>query len=251
MKRTHTTLIASAILLVATLTGCGNKQQIVFEGTLENGAGKVIYIEEMTPDSRLFIDSVTLDSKGHFRYKYDMPYKTFYNLHVSENDYVVVSPDYGETIEIAGDYNQLSKSYTLKGGRDSQLLWQLQDYSNQGAEVLSDIVATDSKNRQLLADGDMSQQEYDHEREITDSIYLAAFAMQQQYIVHFIEDNLGSLTTLIALYKPFNNRPLVDPANSFEFYEAILEGLQETMPDNPHTLHFKNMVERTRFQYVQ
>ena len=193
MKRTHTTLIASAILLVATLTGCGNKQQIVFEGTLENGAGKVIYIEEMTPDSRLFIDSVTLDSKGHFRFKYDMPYKTFYNLHVSEHDYVVVSPDYGETIEIAGDYNQLSKSYTLKGGRDSQLLWQLQDYSNQGAEVLSDIVATDSKNRQLLADGDMSQQEYDHEREVTDSIYLATFAEQQQYVVHFIEDNLGSV----------------------------------------------------------
>ena len=76
--------------------------------------------------------------------------------------------------------------------------------------------------------------------------YLATFAEQQQYVVHFIEDNLGSLTTLIALYKPFNNRPLVDPSNSFEFYEAILEALQETKPDNPHTLHFKNTTEHLR-----
>ena len=251
MKNRHTILFAILTVTTAALSSCGNKQQIVIQGTLADGAGKVIYIEEMTPDSRLFIDSITLDSKGRFRFRYDMPYKTFYNLHVSENDYVVLLPDYGEVIEITGDYNQLSKSYTLKGGMDSQLLWQLQDYSNQGAEVLSDIVATDNKNRQLLADGDMSQQEYDHEREVTDSIYLAAFAQQQQYIVHFIEDNLGSLTTLIALYKPFNNRPLIDPSDSFEFYEAVVEGLQEELPDNPHTLHFKNMVERTRFQYAQ
>ncbi|MBR3412410.1 MAG: DUF4369 domain-containing protein [Bacteroidales bacterium] len=248
MKKTH---LIPLLALIITLAACTGKNGIVIEGTLENGAGKVIYIEEMTPDSRLFIDSITLDSKGRFRFKYDMPYKTFYNLHVSENDYVVLLPDFGETIEVSGNYNGLSQSYSLRGGHDSQLLWQLQDYSNQGAEVLSDIVATDSKNRQLLADGDMSQQEYDHEREVTDSIYLATFAEQQQYVVHFIEDNLGNLSTLIALYKPFNNRPLINPADSFEFYEAVLEGLQETMPDNPHTLHFKNMVERTRFQYVQ
>ena len=79
----------------------------------------------------------------------------------------------------------------------------------------------------------------------------ATYAEQQQYVVHFIEDNLGSLTTLIALYKPFNNHPLIDPSNSFEFYEAVLEGLQEYQPDNPHPLHFKNMVERTRYQYAQ
>ena len=87
--------------------------------------------------------------------------------------------------------------------------------------------------------------------EITDSIYLDAFADQQHYVVNFIQDHLGSLTTLIALYKPFNNRPLINPADSFEFYEAVLEGLEESMPDNPHTLSFKNQVERTRFQYAQ
>ena len=66
-----------------------------------------------------------------------------------------------------------------------------------------------------------------------------------------IQDNLGSLATLIALYKPFNNRPLINPEDSFEFYEAVLEGLEESMPDNPHTLNFKNQVERTRFQYAR
>lgn len=251
MKKTHYLSLFSILSLTLLLASCGNKDEIVIEGTLENGANKTIYVEEMAPESRIFLDSVRLDSKGHFKYRYAMPYKTFINVHVSDADYIVLLPDLGEKTTIRGDYNALSTSYEINAGTESQLLWQLQDYSNQGVEVLKDIVATDSKNRQLLADGDMSQEEYDHEHDITDSIYAATYAEQQQYVVHFIEDNLGSLTTLIALYKPFNNHPLIDPSNSFEFYEAVLEGLQEYQPDNPHTLHFKNMVERTRYQYAQ
>ena len=241
-------IIAAAILL---LTACGSKNDIVIEGTLANGAGKTIYIEEMTPEARLFIDSVTLDSKGHFKFRYAMPYKTFYNVHVSEEDYVVLLPDFGEKIEMEGNYDSLSNTYRLKGAGDSQLLWQLHDYANHGSEVLRDIVATDKQNQQLLAEGKITEAEYTDARNITDSIYLAAFADQQHYVVNFIQDHLGSLTTLIALYKPFNNRPLINPADSFEFYEAVLEGLEESIPDNPHTLSFKNQVERTRFQYAQ
>ena len=246
----HFSLLSTLALLLL-LASCGNKDEIVIEGTLQNGANKVIYIEEMSPESRIFLDSVKLDSKGHFKFRYAMPYKTFINVHVSDVDYIVLLPDLGEKIVMHGDYNALSNSYELEGTGESQTLWQLQDYSNHGTEVLKDLVATDTKTRQLLADGDMSQEEYDHEHSLTDSLYLATFAEQQQYVVHFIEDNLGSLTTLIALYKPFNNRPLINPADSFEFYEAVLEGLQQDMPDNPHTLHFKNSVERLRYQYAQ
>ena len=241
-------ILAVATLLIAS---CGNKNDITIQGTLADGAGKVIYIEEMTPEARLFIDSITLDSKGHFKFRYTMPYKTFYNVHVSESDYIVLLPDMGETITIEGSYDSLSTTYHLNAGPESQLLWQLQDYSNDGSRALRDIVATDQHNQQLLADGQITNADYDAARQVTDSLYLAAFADQQHYVVDLIQNNLGSLATLIALYKPFNNRPLIDPEDSFEFYEAVLEGLEETMPDNPHTLNFKNQVERTRFQYAR
>ena len=247
MKRRILTAVATLLLLAS----CGNKDDIKIEGTLQGGAGKVIYIEEMTPDTRLFLDSITLDSKGHFKFRYAMPYKTFYNIHTSEADYVVVLPDMGETITLEGCYDSLSTTYRIKGGTDSQLLWQLQDYSNNGSRALQEIVAADQQNQQLLDDGKITEAQYSDARKVTDSLYLDAFADQQHYVVNFIEDNLGSLATLIALYKPFNNRPLINPKDSFEFYEAVLEGLQEYLPDNPHTLSFKNQVESTRFQYAR
>ena len=70
-------------------------------------------------------------------------------------------------------------------------------------------------------------------------------------MANFIDDNLGSLATLIALYKPFNNRPLIDPSTDFDFYLDVLNGLEQTLPDNPHTLNFKNEVERLRLHYAR
>ena len=241
-------LIIAALMLIAS---CGNKTKITIEGTLDNGANKVIYIEEMTPDSRLFIDSITLDKNGHFKFTYEMPYRTFYNVHASDADYIVLLPDFGETITLSGCYDSLSNTYTLQGNSESQKLWQLQDFANQGNYTLRDIVNTDRTNHELLTSGKISEKEYQTAHDMTDSIYLATFREQQKYVVDFVQDNLGSLVSLIALYKPFNNKALIDPKDSFEFYEAVLDGLEAQMPDNPHTLNFKNTVERIRFQYAR
>ena len=237
------------LLVFSFLVSCGNKEDIIIEGTLENGAGKVIFIEDITPETRMFQDSLTLDSKGHFKFRTQMPYKTFYNIHVSDEDYIVVLPDKGETITISGNYDSLSRTYHLQAGNESQLLWQLQDYTNDGNRQLRELVATDNYNREALAAGKITQKEFDKLHAQSDSVYLQIFSQQQQYVVNFIQNNLGSLTTLIALYKPFNNRPLINPEDSFEFYPAVLEGLEETMPDNPHTIYFRNEVERLRFYY--
>lgn len=251
MTKLKTTLFLSALLSLMLFAACGSKDQITIEGTLDNGAGKTIFIEEMSPDARIFLDSIKLDKKGHFKFTYDMPYKTFYNVHVTDDDYVVLLPDEGTHIDMSGSYDSLSMTYRIEGNEDSQLLWQLQDYTNNGTRALRELVATDRHNAQLLEQGEISQKDFDVAHAYTDSIYLATFAEQQQYVVRFIEDNLGSLATLIALYKPFNGRQLINPEDSFEFYEGVLEGLEVYLPENPHTLSFKNQVERTRFQYAR
>ena len=100
----------------------------------------------------------------------------------------------------------------------------------------------------LLFDEKITQEDVLRKKDETDSIYRLTFQEQQDYVCRFLEENKGSLSTLIALYKPFNNRLLIDTRdpNSIEWYDLVLEGLQERYPDNPHTLHFKNTTEHLR-----
>ena len=239
------------IFLIALLglmfTGCKH-DGFTIEGTLEGGENQTLWLEEIAPDGPMFIDSIHVDGKGHFKYHYNPPYRSLYNLHSSENNYIVTLPANGETLEVTGKWENLSLTYSIKGSRESILLWQLQQYTNDGSKILYALVDSVRRYDALLAEGAIDQKAYDELKKGTDSIYHAAFVEQQEYICRFVEENAGSLSTLIALYKPFNSRALIDPRDptSITYYDMVLEGLEKELPDNPHTLHFKNTTEHLR-----
>lgn len=236
---------ASFILLLA--TAC-KQDGFTIEGTLEGGANQTLWLEELAPDGPMFIDSIPMDSKGHFKYHYNPPYQSLYNLHTTENNYIVTLPSNGETLEVSGNYENLSLSYNIKGSPESSLLWQLQQYTNDGSKVLRMLVDTLSLLDAQLNSYSIDEVQYLTRKATLDSLYRTTFIEQQEYICRFVEENASSLASLIALYKPFNNQALIDPRDpsSIDFFDKILHGLEEKMPDNPHTLHFKNTTEHLR-----
>ena len=149
---------------------------------------------------------------------------------------------------MARRWENLSVSYDIQGSYESSLLWQLQQYTNDGAKILNELIDTTEYYAKLYFDKRVDEATVLAKKDMTDSIYRRAFEEQQEYVCRFIEENQGSLSTLIALYKPFNNRLLIDTRdpNSIDYYDLVLEGLQERYPDNPHTLHFKNTTEHLR-----
>jgi len=233
--------------LLVVLAGC-QRNTFTISGTLEGGAGHTLWLEEIAPNGPMFIDSIPMDDKGHFKYTYKMPYRSLYNLHTTADNYIVTLPDYGERLKVTGRYDNLSLSYDITGSPESSLLWQLQQYTNDGAHVLQALIDTTDHYAQLYFDKQVDEQTVLDKKAETDSIYRLTASEQQDYIFRFLDENQGSLSTLIALYKSFNNRPLIDTRdpNSIEWYDLVYEGLQERYPDNPHTLHFKNTVEHLR-----
>lgn len=246
MYRSHYFIILMAAFL---MVSC-HKDYFTIEGTLTNGAGKTIYIEELTPNDPLFIDSIRLDDKGNFKYSYKMPYPSFYNLHATKSNYAMLLPEEGEHITITGDYTNLEKTYELRGSAGSILLWQLQAYSNDGSERLNEIISLDQQNQQRFGP---ESDAYKKAKVYTDSLYWDLYTEQSDYVKQFIRDHHGSLATLIALYKPLGrDHALInikrDPS-LLSFYDDVLDGLKESLPDNPHTIHFQNSVAHLHHLY--
>lgn len=213
------------------------------EGTLSNAANKMLYIEEMTPDNGAnFLDSIRCDAKGHFEYKGVMNYQTFFNIHTSPYDFVVLLPRNREHIVLHGDASQLGNTYRVEGSPESLLLWEIQNHINESNLVIADIAQRDQQNKAT-----MSPQQYEAAHNETDSIFVANRKMLYLTLFNFIEDNRGSLSTLYAIDAPYNHKMRVFYAESdFEVFEMVLEGLNDSIPDNPHTQYFKTRVERIR-----
>lgn len=240
--------IATIALFALVLAGCHtNKQNGIMkfsvEGKLSNAAGRTLYIEEMTPDNGAqFLDSIICDKNGHFRYKGTMNYQTFFNLHGSQYDYIVLLPADGEDIHISGDANNLGQTYMVKGSPESQLMWQIQNHINEANKTIAEIAQSDKQNRATL-----NEEAYEKARLATDSIFIAERQMVYLTFLNFIDENLGSLSTLYAVDAPFNHTMRVFYAESdFDVFDEVLVGLLESKPDNPHTRYYQTRVERAR-----
>ncbi|MBQ0015842.1 MAG: DUF4369 domain-containing protein [Bacteroidales bacterium] len=248
MKLNITSIFVAAALFVA----CGHDDSFVVKGTINGGAGKMLYVTELAPREQVFIDSVRLDDKGSFQFQYSPKYESFFELHASESDYIMLLPERGEDIELQANIESLETTYEVRGSQGSMLLWQLQNYTNEGNVRLREIVALDKQNKEQFANDEKA---YKKAKQVTDSMYWDAYWEQSDYIKHFIEENQGSLATLIALYKPFGpNHPLIDiqrDPSLLSYFDMVLEGLRQRFPDNPHTAHFQLSVEHLQRQYDQ
>ena len=246
MKKTKTTFIIATVFIL--LTGCKGKDgngimSFELKGSFSNAANKTLYIEEMTPDNGAqFLDSIICDKNGKFSYKGTMNYQTFFNLHCSQYDYIVLLPNDGEIITLNGDCSDLGTTYRVSGSPESQLMWQIQNYINDANRTIADIAQQDKHNRETLSDAD-----YEVAHNVTDSIFIAEHKTIYMMFYNFIEDNRGSLSTLYAIDAPFNHTGRVFYAEpDFEVFETVLEGLVEKNPDNPHTQYYRTRVERAR-----
>ena len=221
-------------------------------GRLENGGGHTLWLDEIAPDGPLFIDSIPIDSDGNFKFKYKMPYRSFFALHTDANNFALLLPDYGEKLDVRGDWNNLSLTYSVEGSPESGLLWQLQQLTNKGDAVITDLVDTARRYDSLYKANVVTKAVVAAKRHITDSIYRAERKLQKEYVCAFIEENAGSLSTMIALYKSFNSRPLITPNDTadFYYYDIVLGGLEDRHPDNPHTLRFRGTVDKMHMALI-
>lgn len=242
------TKILFAICVICMTVACGGKkgdgiQKFTIEGSLSNAANKMLYIEEITPDNGpQFVDSILCDDKGRFEYEGTMNYQTFFNLHGSQYDYIVLLPSDGDKIIMSGDANDLGRTYMVKGSKESQLMWQIQSYINQSNLAIQELAQQDNHNRNTL-----SKEDFEKAHAVTDSLFIAERQTAYTMMLNFIDDNPGSLSTLYALDAPFNHSMRIFYHESdFDIFEQVLQGLNEKCPDNPHTQYYRTRVERAR-----
>ena len=70
MKKTLIVALAAITLLI---TACNRTPQFTIDGTVANADSTTLYLENITGNNPVLVDSVSLDEKGNFKFTHDVP----------------------------------------------------------------------------------------------------------------------------------------------------------------------------------
>lgn len=111
-------------LMAAMLTSCNNKKFHI-NGTVTEAKDSVLYLEDMSLDGPVVVDSVKLDDKGAFSFSGKAPdAPEFYRLRIA-GQIINLSVDSTETVDVKASYPSMATGYTVDGSAECATIREL------------------------------------------------------------------------------------------------------------------------------
>lgn len=111
-------------LMAAMLTSCNNKKFHI-NGTVTEAKDSVLYLENMSLDGPVVVDSVKLDDKGAFSFSGKAPdAPEFYRLRIA-GQIINLSVDSTETVDVKTSYPSMATGYTVDGSAECATIREL------------------------------------------------------------------------------------------------------------------------------
>lgn len=111
-------------LMAAMLASCNNKKFHI-NGTVTEAKDSVLYLENMSLDGPVVVDSVKLDDKGAFSFSGKAPdAPEFYRLRIA-GQIINLSVDSTETVDVKASYPSMATGYTVDGSAECATIREL------------------------------------------------------------------------------------------------------------------------------
>lgn len=229
MKRRKLLIQTLVVLMVSVAVSCQvGPESLKIEGTIEDGNGEMIYLNELKVSGTKTIDSVKISRKGRFEFKVNTTNHKFYILATSPKSFITLQGDSAETISIKANYADFATNYSVTGSESSELIRQLNTNLQSTKFKLDSIaeLASRTKDQQQL-------QEYSDKFQKT-------IDKQTEFSTQFLTDNPFSLAAVVALYQRYDNGAYV--VQDLQKMKTVASALSVMYPESKHS---KALLENT------
>jgi thiol-disulfide isomerase/thioredoxin len=213
------------LTLLLVLLGC-RKNSIEISGKLNKAAkGEYLYLAELKANKIQNVDSLLLQADGKFFFSRDIKIPTFYLLRINNNNFFMILTEPGEKFRMTAGYDSINRPITLTGSAGTQ---KLVDYN----KALKNVIEKRNRLNEL----------YTQNADSPDllKIIQSIDSMSQQYLNEinvytkkYIDDNLTSLVSLVALYQQVAPRTYVlNPIKDIKYFVKVDSSLSALYPES-------------------
>ncbi|HUX94463.1 MAG TPA: TlpA disulfide reductase family protein [Bacteroidales bacterium] len=220
------------LITIIVVFGCKNNVAEISGTLMKPEAGSYIFLEELQPEQLKRIDSVIVSPEGNFTFEREVTKPSFYLLKISENNFLTMLLEPGDKIKMNTYFDSLSYPASLSGSKGTELMVEYNITLRKSIKKFSTLnsIYMDNINNPELASV----------VESLDSMAQGYLDEINTYTKNYIDNNLTSLVSLVALYQQIApNVYVMNPSKDLSYFTKVDSSLTINYPENAlvNTLH--------------
>jgi thiol-disulfide isomerase/thioredoxin len=223
-------LILFLTLLLA-LSSCKNSS-IQISGKLNNAVkGEYIYLRELKTTFQT-VDSLKLPSDGKFSFKREIEFPTLYLLKINNSNFFTILLEPGEMLRITAGFDSIYHPESVSGSKGTE---RMIEYNKALKNTIDKLSGLEDTYRQNADNPDLPK--------VIQSLNNTAQGYLNEinlYTKKYIDDNLASLVSLVALYQQVAPQvSVLNPEVDLKYFVKVDSTLFKLYPgsDPVKTLH--------------
>jgi len=225
--------------IIATIMIAGCKSNMVhISGTLENPAqGEYIFLDELKSNELKTVDSIKVSEDGTFSFKREIQSPAFYLIKTNNNNFLTMLLEPGDDISLTANKDSLNYPLLLSGSKGTELMVEYNKTLRKTIDKLTGLNKIYMENS--------NSPELPTVIETLDSLAQSYLTEINSYTKGYIDKNLTSLVSLVALYQQVApNVYVLNPSNDLKYFIKVDSALSILYPEyEPVTSLHKQVVE--------
>ena len=210
--------------LVLLISGCGEKSFVINGTLVDADPGTMVYLDRLGSSDIESLDSVLLDESGKFKLSYESEAPAFYLLRTSNESFLTTMIEPGEKITLTAKADSLNLPTQFSGSPGTQLMIDYNIRLHQALEQLGEL--------NKVYEDNIDSPDLASVMEDLDNRAKVILKEMNSYTRDYIDTNISSLVSLIALYQQIVPEVYVlNPQEDLDYFLKVDSSLFSMYPD--------------------
>jgi len=213
-----------SIIAALLIAGCKNNSVTISGNLLNTSGGDYIFLDELKTDNLLTVDSIKVGEDGSFSFIREIEQPSFYLLKISDNNFLTMLVEPGQKINLNAFYDSLNYPVEVTGSKGTELMV---EYNRSLRNTINKLTALNS-----IYMANVDSPELPKVIEGLDSMAQGYLSEINLYTKKYIDENLTSLVSLVALYQQVAPSVYVlNPAKDLNYFVKVDSSLTLNYPE--------------------
>jgi thiol-disulfide isomerase/thioredoxin len=205
--------------------GCKNNS-IQISGKLEKPVkGELIYLDELKANNLKTVDSLQISEDGKFEFRREVELPTFYLLKLNDNNFFTILVEPGDKLKISARYDSLNYPKSVSGSKGTE---KMVEYNKALKKTINKLMSLNEIYNQNTDSPELPKVIHS-----LDSIAQKYLKEINTYTKKYIDDNITSLVSLVALYQQVAPQVYVlNPVDDLNYFVKVDSALSSRYPES-------------------